>query len=328
MTVGLSGLLNQGATQPALYTLVITGALLSIVPLVALFLTAPAVLAGRPHRGRGQGVSPARRVRLGSGGMQDQQEPRAADDPRRRRGGRGLPRDRLAGAQRWPAGQPGSTHSRERGDRAHRLLRQPARPRALGRPLAHGGVPADRASAPALRGPELLDPAARRGEDPERAARSADAGARPRQHRRRTGPHSRLPRPSRWTACSRSPSHSGDPLVGAAPRGRTCRPWPPAASSGSARRPRSVAADDVGGARGQCSTSASAAGAGSPPSPARSTPRVARTACSGYRDALGGRLRRGTRRPGRLQPRQWRWRGCSACWSIHRTSTRSSWLPT
>jgi multiple sugar transport system permease protein len=38
VTVGLSGLLNQGASQPALYTLVVTGALLSIVPLVALFL--------------------------------------------------------------------------------------------------------------------------------------------------------------------------------------------------------------------------------------------------------------------------------------------------
>ncbi|SDS04175.1 carbohydrate ABC transporter permease [Paraoerskovia marina] len=39
LTVGLSGLLNQGASQPALYTLVITGALLSIIPLIALFLT-------------------------------------------------------------------------------------------------------------------------------------------------------------------------------------------------------------------------------------------------------------------------------------------------
>ncbi|GAA2749112.1 carbohydrate ABC transporter permease [Amnibacterium kyonggiense] len=38
ITVGLSGLLNQGATVPALYTLVITGALLSIVPLIILFL--------------------------------------------------------------------------------------------------------------------------------------------------------------------------------------------------------------------------------------------------------------------------------------------------
>ncbi|GAB6903243.1 carbohydrate ABC transporter permease [Kineosporia succinea] len=38
VTVGLSGLLNQGAQQPALYTLVITGALLSILPLLALFL--------------------------------------------------------------------------------------------------------------------------------------------------------------------------------------------------------------------------------------------------------------------------------------------------
>jgi len=39
ITVGLSGLLNQGATQPALYTSVITGALLSIIPLVVLFLS-------------------------------------------------------------------------------------------------------------------------------------------------------------------------------------------------------------------------------------------------------------------------------------------------
>ncbi|WP_066585759.1 carbohydrate ABC transporter permease [Cellulomonas timonensis] len=39
LTVGLSGLLNQGASQPAMYTSVITGALLSIIPLVALFLT-------------------------------------------------------------------------------------------------------------------------------------------------------------------------------------------------------------------------------------------------------------------------------------------------
>lgn len=38
ITVGLSGLLNQGASQPAMYTLVITGALLSVIPLVALFL--------------------------------------------------------------------------------------------------------------------------------------------------------------------------------------------------------------------------------------------------------------------------------------------------
>ena len=38
ITVGLSRLLNQGASLPALYTLVITGALLSIVPLIALFL--------------------------------------------------------------------------------------------------------------------------------------------------------------------------------------------------------------------------------------------------------------------------------------------------
>lgn len=39
ITVGLSGLLNQGASQPAMYTSVVTGALLSVLPLIALFLT-------------------------------------------------------------------------------------------------------------------------------------------------------------------------------------------------------------------------------------------------------------------------------------------------
>ncbi|GGN42617.1 multiple sugar transport system permease protein [Actinoplanes campanulatus] len=39
ITVGLNGLLNQGANQPAMYTAVVTGALVSIIPLIALFLT-------------------------------------------------------------------------------------------------------------------------------------------------------------------------------------------------------------------------------------------------------------------------------------------------
>ncbi len=39
LTVGLYTLLAQGVSQPALYTQVITGALLSIIPLIALFLT-------------------------------------------------------------------------------------------------------------------------------------------------------------------------------------------------------------------------------------------------------------------------------------------------
>jgi multiple sugar transport system permease protein len=39
VTVGLSGLLNQGASQPAMYTSVVTGAFLSILPLIALFLS-------------------------------------------------------------------------------------------------------------------------------------------------------------------------------------------------------------------------------------------------------------------------------------------------
>lgn len=38
VTVGLYTLLNRGADQPALYTLVIAGSLLSIVPLIVLFL--------------------------------------------------------------------------------------------------------------------------------------------------------------------------------------------------------------------------------------------------------------------------------------------------
>jgi multiple sugar transport system permease protein len=39
MTVGLYTMLSQGFSQPVLYTLVITGSLLSIIPLIALFLT-------------------------------------------------------------------------------------------------------------------------------------------------------------------------------------------------------------------------------------------------------------------------------------------------
>jgi multiple sugar transport system permease protein len=39
ITVGLYTMLNQGVTQPALYTLVITGSLLSIIPLIVLFLS-------------------------------------------------------------------------------------------------------------------------------------------------------------------------------------------------------------------------------------------------------------------------------------------------
>ena len=39
VTVGLFTLLNQGQTVPALYSVVIIGVLVSIVPLIALFLT-------------------------------------------------------------------------------------------------------------------------------------------------------------------------------------------------------------------------------------------------------------------------------------------------
>jgi len=38
MTVGLFTLLNQGANQPALYSLVVTGSLLAVLPLIVLFL--------------------------------------------------------------------------------------------------------------------------------------------------------------------------------------------------------------------------------------------------------------------------------------------------
>jgi multiple sugar transport system permease protein len=38
LTVGLNGLLNQGANQPSMYIAVVTGALLSIIPLIVLFL--------------------------------------------------------------------------------------------------------------------------------------------------------------------------------------------------------------------------------------------------------------------------------------------------
>jgi multiple sugar transport system permease protein len=38
MTVGLYSMLNQGASQPALYSLVVMGVFLSVIPLIALFL--------------------------------------------------------------------------------------------------------------------------------------------------------------------------------------------------------------------------------------------------------------------------------------------------
>ncbi|MFF1879606.1 carbohydrate ABC transporter permease [Leifsonia sp. NPDC058230] len=38
LTVGMYTMLNQGASQPALYTTVIVGSLVSIIPLIALFL--------------------------------------------------------------------------------------------------------------------------------------------------------------------------------------------------------------------------------------------------------------------------------------------------
>ncbi|MGO4760359.1 carbohydrate ABC transporter permease, partial [Streptomyces sp. 2MCAF27] len=38
VTLGLFTLLRQGSAPPALYTLVITGALLASIPLIALFL--------------------------------------------------------------------------------------------------------------------------------------------------------------------------------------------------------------------------------------------------------------------------------------------------
>jgi multiple sugar transport system permease protein len=39
LTVGLYTLLAAGANQPSLYNLILTGTLLSIIPLIALFLT-------------------------------------------------------------------------------------------------------------------------------------------------------------------------------------------------------------------------------------------------------------------------------------------------
>jgi multiple sugar transport system permease protein len=38
MTAGLYTMLNQGTSQPALYSLVVMGVFLSVLPLIALFL--------------------------------------------------------------------------------------------------------------------------------------------------------------------------------------------------------------------------------------------------------------------------------------------------
>ena len=57
LTVGLYTLLNRGSTAPALYSLVVTGSLLSIIPLIDLVPRAAAVLAHRPRVRRGQAVT-------------------------------------------------------------------------------------------------------------------------------------------------------------------------------------------------------------------------------------------------------------------------------
>ena len=132
ITVGLSGLLNQGASQPAMYTLVITGALLSIIPLDRAVPAAAAVLAGRPRRRRREGVSQrtprgARRTRAGrtrGAPPHLRQRPdlrrrsqihwprerahsaQAADDPGCRARGRRLSRHGVARPQRRALGEP------------------------------------------------------------------------------------------------------------------------------------------------------------------------------------------------------------------------------
>ena len=57
LIVGLYTLLNRGSTAPSLYSLVVTGSMLSILPLIIAVPGAAAVLADRHRVRRGQAVS-------------------------------------------------------------------------------------------------------------------------------------------------------------------------------------------------------------------------------------------------------------------------------
>ena len=197
LTVGLSGLLNQGASQPAMYTSVITGALLSILPLIALFLTlqrywqvdlaAGAVKAepARPARGAvtrspaPRGTTRCTPVDLESGTWNPRWKhaPRASARPSATsRRPPGSPAGRCRGCingGHWVS--PEALDRRPGGHPHHRVLDEPARPVARDGPVQLDRLPAHRAPAPALRGPELLDPAARRrrGAGPARDAAAA-----------------------------------------------------------------------------------------------------------------------------------------------------------
>ena len=112
LTVGLFTLLDAGTSQPSLYSLVLVGSLLSILPLIALFFLLQRFwrvdldrgigkVSGAPASGRAGGGTrrTTTQSRMGSGSGRGQRA-KAPDDRGRRGGGGGLPGHGLAGAQR------------------------------------------------------------------------------------------------------------------------------------------------------------------------------------------------------------------------------------
>ncbi len=224
-------LLNQGAHQPALYTLVITGALLSIVPLIALFLVPAALLADRPALRRGQGVSQRRRPCKDR--SRDDRSEDAGDRPTIHdvaRGGRGLPGHRLPRPQRWPRRQP---------DRRWTAV-------DAGHPAAPGtwstSTPAAWSPSAPTRSPSC-SPSRRSGSSRTptsacccAAARGAGrarhrAGADDRRHRRRAPPDRPVHdlRPRRRGPAGLHPQRR--PAGGRCSRAARCRSWPAASRS-------------------------------------------------------------------------------------------------
>ncbi len=177
ITLGLFTLLEQGATTPALYTLVITGALLAIIPLIALFLVIQRFWSLDLLSGAVKSMTMSN-----TGGRR---RPPTIHDVAREAGvSRGTVSRVLNG------GHYVSPTAHEAVQRRHPqdgLRREPARPFAHHRPLRLGRLPADGASGAVLRGPELQCPAARLhpGAGGARHPAAADAGG----HGGRTAPH-------------------------------------------------------------------------------------------------------------------------------------------
>ena len=196
ITLGLFTLLEQGANTPALYTLVITGALLAVIPLIALFLViqrfwsldlllrSRKVMTMSRHRGQAHDRRPSTTWRA-------------------RRASHGAPSRACSTAATTSARPPAEAVNaaiRKTGYVVNRHARSPDH-----RTLRLDRLPADGAAGEVLRGPQLQRPAARLHPGARRARHpaAADDG----RHGGRTAPASPGTSPrATSTACCWSPA--------------------------------------------------------------------------------------------------------------------------